>query len=164
MRLSLPLAAVLGLACSFGVAADNSDGPDLEAIRAQQVQLREQALTGDDLFAHMSDVERSELVARQDELLRLLAGKQSINELDHEEKVAAFNTLEWISATLSDSEADRLICENATATGSHRRIRQCQTVAERRAARERMTQIINSSGFRNRWGKLPQAGEILVTP
>ena len=163
MRLFLSLAVLFGLACSFGAAANNTD-PDLEAIRLQQTQLREAAIAGEDLFANMSKAERNELVARQDQLLRLLEGKQSIDELDGNEKVAAFNTLEWISATLNDAEDERLVCENVTPTGSHRRVRQCQTVAERRALRDGSKQHFQDTFFRGINGQRPDAGEILVTP
>lgn len=131
-------AALCGLcmAASFGAAADNNDGPAFADIRAQQIELREEVSDGDGIFQAMSEQERESLTARQDELLALIEGKDVVKDLEDPDQVRAFNLLQEINAMVNNIEDDRVICEYRRKTGSHRKEKQCATVAERRIQRE----------------------------
>lgn len=130
--------AVLGicLAVSFGASADNTDGPTLAEIRAQQLELRTDVQAGAGIFEDMERVEREQLAARQSRLLAMIEGKDLVQDLDDDTQVKAFNLLEEINATINDMEDQRMVCEHVRKTGSHRKVKECRTVAERRIERE----------------------------
>ncbi|MEO8011734.1 MAG: hypothetical protein ABI650_08840 [Dokdonella sp.] len=128
------ICAALALAPGYSHASDKS--PPLADIRAQQLEIRERVQGANGAYRAMSPAERAEIVRRQDEVLALIDGKQSLDELNDPDKVAAFNSLEWIKAKITDSEDQRVICERARPVGSNRVERICATVAERRANQE----------------------------
>ena len=69
-------------------------------------------------------------------MIALIGERQSLDELTEAEKTQAFNTLEWINATVSNAEDERIVCERQRPIGSNRVQRVCATVAERRKQRE----------------------------
>lgn len=128
-------AAALGLfltLASFGAAADDAAGTDLAAIRAQQIELRAEAMAAKGIFKDMDSTKRSRLISRQDQLLALIEGKASVAEFDDRGQVRAFNLLEEINALINDAEGNQVVCENVRKTGSHRKTKVCTTLAERR--------------------------------
>ena len=131
--------AVLGLClavASPATFADDGAPPDLRAIRAQQLELRSDVNAGSGVFKDMDSAERRQLAERQTRLLALLEGKESIDELDERARLDAFNLLQEINAAVTGVEGDQLVCEYVRKTGSHRKTKQCMTVAERRQARQ----------------------------
>ena len=76
------IALAMGLAISFGAAADNNEGRDLSEIRAQQIEMREDALAGDGIFEGMSKTERADLAELQSRLVAMIVGKETVQELD----------------------------------------------------------------------------------
>lgn len=130
--------AVLGLclAVSFGASADDTDGPTLAEIRAQQLELRADVQAGEGIFEDMQRVKREELAARQTKLLAMIEGKDMVQDLDDDTQVEAFNLLEQINASINDMEDQRMVCERVQKTGSHRKVKECKTVAQRREERE----------------------------
>ncbi len=119
-----------------GYSQANTTSPPLTDIRTQQLEIRERVQTAKGPYKDMTPAERAEIVRRQDELLALIEGKQSLDDLNDPDKVAAFNALEWIKARITDSEDQRVICERARPVGSNRVERICASVAERRANQE----------------------------
>lgn len=126
--------AVLFIASGNSYA--NEKSPPLADIRTQQLEIRERVQAAKGAYKDMSAAQRAEIVRRQDELLALIEGKQTLDDLNDPDKVAAFNALEWIKARITDSEDQRVICERARPVGSNRVERICATVAERRANQE----------------------------
>lgn len=126
----------LYMLASFGVAADNTDGPSFAEIRAQQLELREEVTEGKGIFQAMDEQARVTLTARQDELLAMIEGKDVVEDLADTDQVRAFNLLQEINAMVNNIEDDRVICEYVRKTGSHRKEKRCSTVAERRIQRE----------------------------
>lgn len=131
----------LCLAVSFGATADNTDGPTFDEIREQQVELRGAVARGEGIYEGLSSSDRETLIARQDELLALIEGKDVVEDLADEEQVQAFNLLQEINATVNAlvntvDDDDRVVCEYVASTGSHRKQKRCATVAERREQRE----------------------------
>jgi hypothetical protein len=127
---------VVSLSLPGSLWASTRTAGELPDIHAQQVQLRQQALAGQGRFKDLGAAERQALVAQQDRFLALTKGRQSLDELSMDDKLAAINTLEAINATITRAEDERLICERIKQVGSHRPTRICRTVAELREARQ----------------------------
>lgn len=113
-----------------------------DTIRSQQAEIRAGVEARDGLYKDLPSHTRSELLAKQSMLLRLMEGKQSTSDLNEDQKMEVFNTLEWIEATVNDAKDERLICERRQILGSTRKERVCKTAGQLRmeheAARERM--------------------------
>ena len=127
---------VVSLSLPGSLWASTRTTGELPEIHAQQVQLRQQALAGQGRFKELGAAERQALVAQQDRFLALTKGRQSLDELSMDDKLAAINTLEAINATITRAEDERLVCERIKQVGSHRPTRICRTVAELREARQ----------------------------
>lgn len=134
MLIRIMLVVSLSLPGSLWVSTRTTG--ELPEIHAQQVQLRQQALAGQGRFKELGAAERQALVAQQDRFLALTKGRQSLDELSMDDKLAAINTLEAINATITRAEDERLVCERIKQVGSHRPTRICRTVAELREARQ----------------------------
>ncbi|HEY0659757.1 MAG TPA: hypothetical protein VGD21_00315 [Lysobacter sp.] len=113
-----------------------------DTIRSQQAEIRAGIEASTGLYKDLPSSTRSELLAKQSLLFRLMEGKQSTNDLSEEQKMQVFNTLEWIEATVKNKEDERLVCERRQILGSTRKERVCKTAAQLRmeheATRERM--------------------------
>ena len=136
MRLFAALAFVVCLSVPFTAMADSPADPSLAEIRAQQLEYRGQAQGKTGLFKEMPEHQVSELLRKQNRFLTLTEGKASIEELPADDKVEAINHLEWIKATLTKADNERLVCERVKVVGSNRPQRVCRTVAEMRAERQ----------------------------
>lgn len=130
------LAASLLLVVTGAVAASKGAQPSLAEIRTQQTSLLTEVVEGSGRFKDMAPADRDELAKRQQALLKLIDGKSSVAELGEVDKTTAFNELEWIKATITGVEDQRMICERRRPPGSNRIERVCMTVAERRLAQE----------------------------
>ncbi len=126
--------AFLLFSCAAG--AEEARTPPLGEIRAQQEQMRGDVLAGKGIYKEMSREKRDELARRQSDLIALLGEHQSLDELSEADKTRAFNTLEWIKATVTNAEDARVVCERKRPVGSNRVQRVCATVAERRIQRQ----------------------------
>lgn len=113
-----------------------NDAPSLDAIRAQQTELREQVLAGRGEHANRSNADRARLVRHQDTVLALIEGKVATEQLEPSERMQLFNELEAIKALVQDGGQDRLVCQHVKKTGSQMRVRECKTVAQRERERE----------------------------
>ncbi|MCH6482775.1 hypothetical protein MMG85_04250 [Pseudoxanthomonas sp. LH2527] len=127
---------VVSLSLPGSLWASTRTTAELPQIHAQQVQLRQEAQAGQGRFKDMGATERQALVVQQDRFLALTKGRQSLDELSMDDKLAAINTLEAINATITRAEDERLVCERIKQVGSHRPTRICRTVAELREARQ----------------------------
>ena len=128
-------AALLGLFVSFALPA--ADTPVAFAdIREQQVEIRADVAANKPPYDDMAKRDRARLLQRQDALLRLIDGKETLLDLDERGRTEAINSLEWIRAEIHNAEENRLICEREKRVGTHMKERVCRTVAERRQDRE----------------------------
>ncbi len=122
--------------------ADNGQALDLGKVVSQQKQIRSDVLASKD-YRGLNESQRTELLSRQDSLLRMLEGKETAADLTEDQRVSAFNDLEWIEATLNKAESERMICRRERTIGSNRVTRICRTAAQmqrdREAAKEHMT-------------------------
>ena len=150
MRFIRPAAALLGLClatASFTALADNT-GPDLEAIRAQQIELRAEAMAAKGIFKTMEDRDRERLIARQNQLLALLDDKAALADFEDREQVLAFNLLEEINAIINHVEGEQVVCEYVRKTGSHRKSKQCTTVAQKRQLQQETEDLLRQEHMR----------------
>jgi len=138
----LLLCAALVATSGFVHASEKT--PPLADIRIQQLEIRERVAAAEGAYKDMSAAERDQILRLQNDLLALIAGKQSLDELNEVDKVAAFNSLEWIKAKVTDSEDQRVVCERSRPVGSHRVQRVCATVAQRRVMQEAAEQVIRN--------------------
>lgn len=136
--------AMLLLPCLAATAA-NGTGPvplEISAIIEQQDQIRADVDARRGRYKSMSPSKRADLLARQADLMAIISGKASVDELSDTQRMKAFNALEWIQAAINNEEDQRLTCRREKTIGSNRVIRVCRTAeAQRRQqeeARERM--------------------------
>lgn len=140
MRISY-LSALAGLLLPLALHA-NETSVDLGQIRVEQEQIRAGVGAAAGSYAALPAATRAELLRKQEGLLRLIAGKSAMSELSPEQRTEAINTLEWIKATITDADDDRMVCTRERTVGSNRIQSVCRTQAQaqqaREAARERM--------------------------
>lgn len=134
---------VVSLGLPGALWASTRTAGELPEIHAQQLQLRQEAQAGQGRFKEMSAAERQALVVRQDRFLALTRGRQSLDELPMDDRMAAINALEAINATITRAEDERLVCERIKQVGSHRPTRICRTVAELREARQAAEKLMD---------------------
>ena len=132
----LACAIVFSAAMAFSTSVAASAPMDLGQIRMQQQQIRAEVIAGKGRYKDMPARTRDELLAKQDGLLKMIEGKKTNSELTESQKMEAFNTLEWIEATVNNAEDERVICKSEKPTGSHRPQKVCRTVAQIRQERE----------------------------
>ncbi|MBC7989601.1 MAG: hypothetical protein H7Y19_08480 [Luteimonas sp.] len=133
MRLFVVL--IVSLFSTLAVAGDTKPF-QVDEVLAQQQQIRTDVVAGKGRYANMPNQKRSELMAKQDELMILLEGKQSSTELSQDQYVEAFNKLEWIEATVNNVDSERMICTREKTLGSNRTTRVCRTAAQLEEQRE----------------------------
>lgn len=106
------------------------------AITAQQTEIRDGVIAGTGRYKALSPSKRADLLAKQASLLMMLEGKTSTADLTETQRVEAFNTLEWIEATINNTDDERMVCRREKALGSNRLVRVCKTVEQDRIERE----------------------------
>lgn len=140
---SVALALLLAFVAPFSASAQNAAAPStapsqpsLKDIVAQQTALRAQAVAKRGAFKDMHAGDRDRLINQQDKLLRLLDGRQSIDELRVEQRVEVFNHLQEINAKVTKAEDGRQICERSRLVGTNRFQVVCMTAKQDREHRE----------------------------
>lgn len=130
----------------------------IEDIVSQQEQIRADVVATKGRYADMPPHKRDELLGKQASLLRMLEGKQSADELTEDQRMQAFNTLEWIEAAINDEEDERMICVRERTIGSNRITRTCRTEAQWTEARERARELLLNRGACSNLGGVPCSG------
>ena len=125
LALLLPMLAIAG----------NEKSLDLNKVIVQQKQIRSDLMASKD-YRGLNEAQRTELLSRQDSLLRMLEGKETSADLTQEQQIRAFNDLEWIEAALNNAEGDRMVCRRERTLGSNRITRVCRTAAQMELERE----------------------------
>lgn len=129
----------------LAVAADQPLS-DLSSIATQQRQIRDALLAGDAKYAALSPEAKTELLERQDTLLRRLEGKRTAAELSDSDRMESVNDLEWIRVALGGDANERLVCRMERRIGSNRATRTCYTAAQLAAARESAQNSLSRNG------------------
>lgn len=79
--------------------------------------------------------QRARIDALLDALQALFDARGAGSALNESDRLQAMNAQAEVNAILARNDADRVICEFVTQTGSHRRSKQCLSVREREARR-----------------------------
>jgi hypothetical protein len=144
MRLPILLAgAVLALSAALPARANSGDLLSLDAVRTQQAEIRREAQAGRGIYGNLSEAQRSQLLTRQDRVLRMIEGKQSSRDLSEPQRLELFNQLEAIEAVVNQAEDQRMVCRRVATIGSNRKERVCKTVAQRREEMRGAQQMLN---------------------
>jgi hypothetical protein len=107
-------------------------GNALQRVVAEQTALRAEIAGKGRRFKDLSQIERDELLAKQDRLLELLAGRSDIEQLSPEQRDEVYAALKAIDTTVARIEDDRMVCERVKVVGSNRPQNKCMTVGQRR--------------------------------
>jgi hypothetical protein len=148
MKIASPLVPfILGFAlvASSFVALASAD-PQQITIRdivTQQTQLRAQAAAGKGAFKEMERRDRDALIERQDRVLRMLGGLQTLEDMAPDQRTEVFNDLEWIRAAITRAEDDRMVCEYTRIAGSNRMKSVCMTARQQREHRDNARNSLN---------------------
>lgn len=137
---------LIAISFSLVAAADRGKPLALAAITSQQAEIRAGLQAGTGRYKDMPGKTKEELLSRQAQVLRLIDGKTSANELDDAERIEVFNNLEWIEAALNNAQGDRMVCTREKVLGSNRTQRVCKTMRQIEAEREFARKNIDSRG------------------
>lgn len=142
------LAAGLAAAATAGAANDKTErvltAETRNAFEDQVAAIRTQLGSGGHYeFATPSD--RQVIDRRFDEIAAILARYEIGAPLANDDKVALFVAQEDVNAILTKRDGRRLICESVTISGSHRKQKECVTLAERERARRDGQQYLHES-------------------
>jgi len=130
------LALVVVAAFATGAQASNRSSDRVEDIVSQQRQIRADVKAEKNGWDNIADDKRQELLGKQDQLLGLIEGKQSLDELAPEQRATAVETLAWIDNLTSKAADERKVCTRERATGSNRVTTVCRSVAAEKKRRE----------------------------
>lgn len=143
---------VLALSCALGatslvvLASADPQQLTIRDIVTQQTQLRAQVAAGKGAFKDMNKSERQALIERQDRVLSMLGGAQTLDEMPPDQRAQVFNELEWIKAAVSQAEDDRMVCEYTRAVGSNRLQSVCMTAKKQRELRAATQESLRRGG------------------
>lgn len=132
---SLVAGAALLLACAVAFASADPQQLTIRDIVTQQTQLRAQVVAGKGAFKDMEKRDRAALIERQDRVLAMLGGAQTLDEMPPDQRTEVFNDLEWIKAAISKAEDERMVCEYTRSVGSNRMTSICMTAKQQRENR-----------------------------
>lgn len=130
------LSAALVMTSMVVMAAANPQQLTIRDIVTQQTQLRAQVTAGKGAFKDLSKTERQALIERQDRVLEMLGGAQTLEEMPPDQRTVVFNELEWIKAAVTKAENERMVCEYTRVVGSNRPTSVCMTAKAQRVYRE----------------------------
>lgn len=137
MRIGLVLCLGAVLIVSAPVAFAETKPLKINAVLADQAQLRTELENATGRAAKVSPEKRADLLVRQQELTDLLQGKKSAKELTPQQQAFARETLALIEAAVEDDDDERVICRREKTLGSNMVERTCRTVAQMKLDQER---------------------------
>lgn len=138
MRISTVRKGAFGLVCvallvGFSAVAAAQSADDLRQTRES---IEAQFAPGGD-YAHLTDMQKREVMDGLLVMERLLARHGSIQRMREHDRVNLFNRQERVNQILTGmSEDETIVCDREQRTGTRMRDTMCGTVAERRERRE----------------------------
>ncbi|WP_305806500.1 hypothetical protein [Stenotrophomonas sp. YIM B06876] len=118
---------------------------DAKAPFGEQRQSIEAALAAGKVYSEISPQDRSTVMAALARMGQKLGENGVAASLGESDKVQVFNDQELVNTLLTQAQADsRLICRRERVVGSNLPQNVCQTVAERREARENGVEILRN--------------------
>ena len=149
MRAKVFIASLVLSLVGFPVLAQR-EALEVGKIFNQQQQIRSGVQSGTGFYKDMPKNKRQQLLTKQDILFSMLDGKRTTDELNEQQKIEAFNTLEWIEATINEAEDDQLVCERRPILGSNRKERVCKTMAQIKRERQDTRNTIDAGGLESK--------------
>ena len=130
------LVFALTLAAAPLALANNPVAVDAGDFAAQRAAV-EKGLADGKTYAEISAADRSKVRESLDRMAATLADGTTPESLPADRKVALYNDQEAVNTILTQAAEDsRVICTREVATGSHRKVTTCATVAERARRRQ----------------------------
>ncbi len=117
---------------------------DLPAVKQEQLELRQKLLAGKGAYKDIDAAVRTDLLSKQDIVMKLVEGKQSSSELSPPDQVALVNALSSIAAIVEKAEDERMVCRREKTIGSNRPETICKTVAQLRQERQETDRFLTS--------------------
>lgn len=138
--------AVIATVMLAGTAHAAHTPLDISKVVSQQEQIRADVMARKGRYKDMPSATRDELLSKQHKLLEMLDGKKTPGDLTEDQRMSAFNTLEWIEAAINNDQDERMVCTRERTVGSNRITRVCRTESQMKEARERARDQMLSSG------------------
>ena len=134
--LSLSLFAMPAFASLQAADPIATDGFSAEAFSTQRDVILAD-LEGGEGYAEIKSVDRETVLSLLARMEAIIAAAPTVDALDDGQRVELFNAQERVNTLLTQAADDsRMLCEQRPRMGSHRRVTNCETVAQRRARRE----------------------------
>ncbi|MFL6586630.1 MAG: hypothetical protein ACJ8GV_07050 [Luteimonas sp.] len=146
-KTALPLLLVLVASDASATDAPTSQR-DASAIRTQQAGIRHDVLAGTPRYAHLDAASRTELLAQQDRVDRLLAHVDSTAALPERLQIELFNALESISALVNNDPGGRLECWRERPVGTLQAQTRCSTARGLQAQNQTYQRVWKRAGQR----------------
>jgi hypothetical protein len=143
---SAAFAVLFAVSGPVAVASVDPQTLTIRDIVTQQTQLRTEVASARGPFKDLSDRQRADLMVKQDEVLGLLQGVDTLDALRPEQRVVVFNNLEWIKSVVAKAEDERMVCEYTKTVGSHMARSVCLSAREWERVRSRAQDTLNRSG------------------
>ena len=139
---------VLALLSTTALHAQEASDPgtlDLDKLRSEQQALRPQMESAQGRYADLSPKQRKALLARQDELLALIDGRQNLTELTPAQRTDALNALQALTAAEQDAGGERQVCKREKTIGSHRTTTVCRSQAQSESQATEARRVIDAN-------------------
>jgi hypothetical protein len=144
---ALVVLAALTTAAQAGSRPNNR----VSDIVSQQTQIRAEVKAEKNGWDNIAADKRQELISKQDQLLLLIDGKQTLDELAPADHATAVQTLEWIDALAAKADDERMVCTRERATGTNRITKVCRSAGAMRKQREQAIDAMRTGQtFRSR--------------
>jgi hypothetical protein len=130
------LALVVLAAFATSAQAGSSPGNRIADIVSQQKQIRADVKAEKNGWDNIAYDKRQELLGKQDQLMQLIDGKQSLDELAPEQRATAVETIAWIDNLNAKAADERKVCTRERATGSNRVTTVCRSASAMKHQRE----------------------------
>ena len=150
MRSSPFLALALGVSLALSAGAACAQAPEqpqtVSEILQFQHALRAKIDKANGEYSRFDEGQISRMKQAQDNVFRMLAGVNSLDDLNETQKIEVSNSLDQIKAILLANEGNRLICYREKKTGTNLLTKRCETYADREArARDSQQQMIDAN-------------------
>jgi hypothetical protein len=137
MRTSILISLLIAGLWVHDATAAAAEPPMLDQIALQQKEIRADVLAGAGRYKDMAPITKERLLSKQKRLLDMIGDKRYASELSKNQRVEAFNTLEWIEATINNDPDNRLVCAQERKIGSNRVVDVCRTERQIKKDRDR---------------------------
>ena len=146
--LRVVLMAGLSVAASAGAASDKAErvltAETKSAFEDQSAAIRVQLGSGG-RYEFATPADRQVIDRRFDEIGSILGRYEIGTPLANDDKVALYVAQEDVNAILTQRDGRRLICKSVTISGSHRKQKECATLAERESERRDSQRYLRES-------------------